>query len=266
MTPNSSHLNYELTLVQADNLWHFESNSNSGDSKDLYYLGNSAAAYTNRLDDASSPHGHWWDGSVSGIKLSTFSVSGMSMTFNMGIPVTVPDAPTITSAKAGNGQASIYFAPPASDGGGTITSYTVIPNAGQPASGTTIPITVQNLSNGVPYSFTVTATNAAGTGPPSVASAEVTPGVVVIDDAYATAYQLLQSAYNADSSGENIEMLADAIVGGLTVNAFNSKGSIAIKGGYDSAFSGNGGIPSILGKVTLSTGKTSFQNVIVRAP
>ena len=62
LVPNSTHQNYELTLVQADNLWHFQSNTNSGDSKDLYYLGNSAAAYTNRLDDASSPHGHWWDG------------------------------------------------------------------------------------------------------------------------------------------------------------------------------------------------------------
>ena len=162
LVPNSTHQNYELTLVQADNLWHFQSNTNNGDSKDLYYLGNSAAAYTNRLDDASSPHGHWWDGTMSGINLNTFSTIGMSMTFNMGNPPTVPGAPTITAAKAGNGQASIYLAPPASDGGSAITVYTVIPNAGQPASGTTIPITAQNLNNGVQYSFTVTATNAAG--------------------------------------------------------------------------------------------------------
>ncbi len=179
----------------------FKTTSNLGDTSDLYYLGNSAAAYTNRLDDASSPHGHWWDGSASGINLNTFSASGMSMTFNVGTPVTVPGAPAITSVKSGNTQASVYIAPPASDGGSAITAYTVIPNAGQPASGTAIPITVPNLSNGVIYSFTVTATNAAGTGPPSVAWAGVTPGVVVIDDAYATGYQLLQNAYNADSSG-----------------------------------------------------------------
>jgi len=35
LTPNSSHLNYELTLVQADNLWHFEYNVNGGDAADL---------------------------------------------------------------------------------------------------------------------------------------------------------------------------------------------------------------------------------------
>jgi M6 family metalloprotease-like protein len=266
MTPNSSHLNYELTLVQADNLWHFQNNTNSGDAYDLYYLGNSAAAYINRLDDVSSPNSHWWDGTSSAMNLSAFSATGISMTFNVSPPITVPGAPTITSVKAGNTQSSVYLAPPASDGGSAITAYTVIPNAGQPASGTAIPITVPNLSNGVIYSFTVTATNAAGTGPPSVAWAGVTPGVVVIDDAYATGYLLLQNAYNANSSGKDIEMLSNTIVGGLTVNASNSKGSITVIGGYDNAFYGNGGTPSILGKVTLSAGKTSFQNVIVRAP
>ena len=29
LTPNSSHQNYELTLVQADNLWHFETTTNN---------------------------------------------------------------------------------------------------------------------------------------------------------------------------------------------------------------------------------------------
>ena len=43
MVPNSNHQNYEVTLIQADNLWHFENNNNSGDANDLYYLGNSAA-------------------------------------------------------------------------------------------------------------------------------------------------------------------------------------------------------------------------------
>lgn len=84
MTPNATHQNYELTLVQADNLWHFESNTNSGDVKDLYYLGNSAAAYTNRFDNSSTPNGNWWDGTPSGINLNAFGASGMSMSFNVG--------------------------------------------------------------------------------------------------------------------------------------------------------------------------------------
>ena len=59
---NTTHANYEVTLVQADNLWHFQNDVNSGDSKDLYYLGNTAAGYTNRFTDATSPSARWWDG------------------------------------------------------------------------------------------------------------------------------------------------------------------------------------------------------------
>jgi M6 family metalloprotease-like protein len=83
MVPNSTHLNYELTLVQADNQWHFQNNVNVGDAFDLYYQGNSAALYTNRLDDSSAPNTHWWDGTTSGMNLNGFSVAGTSMTFNI---------------------------------------------------------------------------------------------------------------------------------------------------------------------------------------
>jgi M6 family metalloprotease-like protein len=100
MTPNSSHLNYEVTLVQADNQWHFQNNGNYGDAFDLYYQGNSAAAYTNRLADSSAPHAHWWDGTASGMNLNGFSVAGISMTFNAA-PTAVIGAPSATLTKSG---------------------------------------------------------------------------------------------------------------------------------------------------------------------
>lgn len=264
LLPNTTHQNYELTLVQADNLWHLQNKANTGDAFDLYYLGNRAAAYTNRLDDASSPHGQWWDGTASGINLNTFSATGTSMTFNMGNPPTIPGAPMIISVSAGNASASITFAPPVSNGGSAITGYTVKPSTGAPVSGTEIPIVVTNLSNGSPYTFTVTATNAVGTGPASAASLVVTPGIAVIDDAYETGYQLLQSAYNADTPGKKIKMLGDFTVGGLAVTTSNAKGDITVTGGYDNNFGGHDGLPSVLGKVTLSAGTTRFQNVVVR--
>jgi len=83
LEPNTVHANYELTLVQADNAWHFQNNSNTGDSRDLYYAGNSAASYDNTLTDFSSPHANWWDGTESGVHFSDFSVSGPSMTFQV---------------------------------------------------------------------------------------------------------------------------------------------------------------------------------------
>ena len=110
----------------------------------------------------------------------------------------------------------------------------------------------------------MTATNAVGTGPASVASVVVIPGVAVIDDTYETGYQILQTAYNADTSSKKIMLLGNFQVGGLAVTTANAKGDITVRGGYDNNFSGNNGQPSILGKVTLSAGTTRFQNVVVR--
>ncbi len=94
-------------------------------------------------------------------------------------PVTVPGAPTNVSATTGNASASVSWTAPSSDGGSALTGYTVISN---PAGGITAPIngsatstTVTGLTNGTPYTFTVTATNEVGTGSASSASNSVTP-------------------------------------------------------------------------------------------
>lgn len=84
LVTNSSHLNYELTLVQADNLWHFENNVNQGDTRDLYYLGNSASGYANRFSDVTAPGANWWNGTSSGISFQSFSSAGTTMTFVVG--------------------------------------------------------------------------------------------------------------------------------------------------------------------------------------
>jgi len=176
----------------------------------------------------------------------------------------VPGAPAIVVASAGNRRARITFAPPASDGGSAITGFTVRSNSGQAVSGTEIPITVPNLVNGAAYSFTVTATNAVGTGPASAVSTNVIPGVAVIEDAGATAYGQLEHAYSADVSGKRIKLLAGAPVGGLAVDSSNAKGDVTVEGGYDDDFAAGDGPPSIMGRVTLSAGTTRFRNVIIR--
>ena len=96
-----------------------------------------------------------------------------------------PSAPTSVTATASSGSATVSFNTPTSNGGFTITGYTVTSNPGGiTATGTASPITVNGLTNGTSYTFTVTATNSYGTGPSSTASNSVTP--VVFAGAYAT--------------------------------------------------------------------------------
>ena len=95
-------------------------------------------------------------------------------------PPATPVAPTAT---AGNASASVTFAAPANNGN-AITGYTVVSN---PAGGvdsnagsTGLTHSITGLTNGVAYTFTVTATNAAGTSGVSPASNSVTPAAPVV--------------------------------------------------------------------------------------
>lgn len=97
-------------------------------------------------------------------------------------PVGLPDAPTIGTAVKGNASAQVPYTAPASDGGSTITSYTatsspgsIIGSLSQAGSGT---ITVNGLTNGTAYTFTVHATNANGDSSESASSNSVTPSTV----------------------------------------------------------------------------------------
>ena len=100
-----------------------------------------------------------------------------TVTRSFTVNAVAPDAPTIGSATAGNQQASVSFTAPGSNGGSSINSYTVTANpGGNTGTGSGSPIIVTGLTNGVSYSFTVTATNGAMlTGAASAASNAITP-------------------------------------------------------------------------------------------
>ncbi|MEL4392809.1 Ig-like domain-containing protein [Shewanella algae] len=99
-----------------------------------------------------------------------------TVTQSFTVNAVVPGAPTSVNAVASDASATVSFSAPASTGGAAISSYTVTSSPGGiTASGAGSPLTVSGLSNGTDYSFTVSASNTAGTGPASSLSNTVTP-------------------------------------------------------------------------------------------
>jgi hypothetical protein len=142
------------------------------------YAGQSVVLWFNVHQDGSSPPDDTW-----------MYVDDVSVTNSQP---TAPGAPTGVSATAGNGSATVSWTAPASNGGSAITGYTVTPFIGSaaqtPVTVTGSPpatsTTVTGLTNGTTYTFTVTATNAIGTGPASAPSNAVTPanvGPITVD-------------------------------------------------------------------------------------
>jgi hypothetical protein len=104
-------------------------------------------------------------------------VPSVSAPLNLNVAPAAPAAPTGVAATATEGSATVAWTAP-SPGTSPITSYTVTPYIGTTAqTSTTVTgsppqtsATITGLSNGATYTFTVTATNAVGAGPPSAAS------------------------------------------------------------------------------------------------
>jgi len=112
---------------------------------------------------------------------SSWSSNSLAVT-----PRTVPAVPTSVSVTAGNGQISLGWTAPSSNGGSAITDYAIQYSSNGGANWTTFPhtpstataATVTGLTNGTSYLLRVAAVNVAGTGGWSGNSLNVTPRTV----------------------------------------------------------------------------------------
>lgn len=94
-------------------------------------------------------------------------------------PLSPPGAPRGVSAVPGNASALVSWSPPSDTGTLPIYGYVVRAEPGDHTCSTaSASCTVTGLTNGKPYTFTVTASNIESSGPASAPSAPVTPRTV----------------------------------------------------------------------------------------
>ena len=159
---------------------------------------------------------------------------GVVVLRNRGIAQpTPPDSPTLTSATPGDGRVDLGWNAPTHDGGAPITGYTATASPGGTSCSTSgLGCSIVGLANNTTYSFTVTATNVAGTGPASN-TLSATPGV-------------------APSAPRSLTTSANLAAGvGLTWQAPASTGSSSLSGYriYRGSSSGSETLLAIVGNV-----------------
>ena len=151
---------------------------------------------------------------------------------NIVMPSAKPSAPLNVQALPGNTQITVTFAPPASIGASAITGYTVISNppggVDSNAATTSLSHVVTGLVNGTNYTFTVTATNMSGTGPPSAPS-----NAAALTNLPGAPTSVTAAAANATAS---VSFNAPASNGGSTISGYtvvsNPPGGVDYHAGF----------------------------------
>jgi hypothetical protein len=166
-------------------------------------VGDYQVALTNQSDSANQP---------SSDSNSIFVASSVLINTPPPPSNTAPGAPTTVVAKTtGKRSATVSFAPPSSDGGSPITSYTITSNPGgitkilTQANGGTF--TFDNLQPGTEYTFAVTATNAIGASAATISNSIKTMPLEVasisalsfVDDGSGTGGKIVWSGKGIDS-------------------------------------------------------------------
>ena len=220
------------------------SDGNSGQATTAFdggysIIGLPADSYTVRFDptcDATVPTPdlqQWYDDATTQLAASLVTVTAGEETSGidaaLGVPTAaVPDAPTNVTATAADASATVTWTVPA-DNGRTISSYSVTAadsttaaNGAQSCTAdgeSAASCTVSGLTNGDSYTFTVTATNAIGTGPASSASNAVIPMAVP------GAPTKIRATMSKGASSAAVSWTAPSSSGGSPITGYLAKAS-----------------------------------------
>lgn len=159
----------------------------------------------------------------------TAAVGNDSLPSSPVTPVGPPTAPLNVRGTPGEGRLLVEWDPPANDGGAPVTQYTVSASPGGLSCTTTgsTDCTVIGLALGTTYTFTVTATNSYGDGPPSA------PMQYTVRSATSTSLTL---SANPTMAGDEVTLTATVSGSSPTgsvefFDGASSLGSVALAGG-----------------------------------
>ncbi len=167
------------------------------------YTGTQVNALTTLAANDDSGGGTWSSVTVTVVAGTSyfFAIDGYgnrkgSTTLNWQFTVapdpTAPSAPRNVRGSAGDQLVTLYWEAPLDNGSRIVTTYTATSSPGSKTCTSTgaLTCTVRGLTNGVAYTFSVTATNAIGTSTASTASDPVTPAAASTPEAPTTLWGL----------------------------------------------------------------------------
>ncbi|MFM7891282.1 MAG: fibronectin type III domain-containing protein, partial [Actinomycetota bacterium] len=222
------------------------------------YTGSAVNALTTVITNDDAGGGNWSRVEVVPVVGTTyfFAVDGyggkkgsvvLNWRFTEAPPTLKPSVPRSVRAVAGNGLATVYWTAPENNGGAAITAYTATasPGGGTCATAGALTCAVSGLTNGTAYTFTVTATNSAGTSDSSAASDAVTPSNDSTDGVAPLSWGLdrvdqralpLDSRYTRTQSGAGVT----AYVVDTGVRSTHGELSGRVAAGFSTISDGNG--------------------------
>ncbi len=152
---------------------------------------------------------------------------------------TVPLPPTNRHALAGHGEATVIWTPQQAVGrpitGWTVSALPAGPTIHLPANATSA--TINGLTDGLPYSIDVEATNSFGTSGPTLAG-PVTPTGVPLGTAMVVLPAVANAAYGGYTTVTQIENVS-ATPANVTVNYFDANGGLVGAGNSVAALPAN---------------------------
>ncbi len=150
----------------------------------------------------------------------------------------LPTVARAVAATAADRQATVTWSPPADSGGSPVTGYEVWSSPGKKscATATSFSCTVEGLTNGTSYTFTVTASNVAGTSLPSRPSAPVIPLAQIVKPGAVTRLNavagrgLIRVTWSRPSSGGGAPSVSYQYKAGSQAWRATSSTSVSIPG------------------------------------